>query len=304
MAESEKVPQVSPTKERSPTSSTVASNVNQVTKDVEHGGMMRTTESLWNYLLADVDPAKSTAPLAMYCFMTGYIDAISFSAIFVWCGFQTGNFAQLALALGRLFQGPPGARDLTFHKADQQALCSLLAFNAGAFVGRISNHYGAHRRLWLIFGTFLQALLSMAGAIAFWKAGQGSIADARDLPVWTNAVSFVGVAFMSASLGVQGNLGKRLNTQFGTTIVLTTVWVELMADPKLFNIANSLIAAVALFLGAFIGRAILQSIGTAGTMGVGAGIRVIISLAWLFNFFGLNFSLDYLAYRAAQTDVL
>ena len=57
----------------------------------------------------------------------------------------------------------------------------------------------------------------MAGAIAFWKAGQPSISNARDDPAWTNALTFVGLAFMSASLGVQGILGKRLNTQFGTT---------------------------------------------------------------------------------------
>jgi hypothetical protein len=63
--------------------------------------------------MTDVDATQSTAPLAAYCFMTGYMyvclesrvflsidflltsDVISFSAIFVWCGFQTGNFAQV-----------------------------------------------------------------------------------------------------------------------------------------------------------------------------------------------------------------
>lgn len=125
----------------------------------------------------------------------------------------------MALALARLFEGAPGFRDQTFHRADQQALCSLLAFNAGAFVGRIGDRVGAHKRIWLIVGTFIQAVLTMAAAVAFWKSGQGvpGISGERDLPVWTNALSFVGLAFMSASLGVQGILGKRLNTQFGTT---------------------------------------------------------------------------------------
>lgn len=59
--------------------------------------------------------------------------------------------------------------------------------------------------------------MTMAAAIAFWKGGQPSISNARDDPAWTNALTFVGLAFMSASLGVQGILGKRLNTQFGTT---------------------------------------------------------------------------------------
>lgn len=68
--------------------------------------------SLRQFLLQDVDPKEATGPLALYCFMTGYMcgisllfffdhwptcrsDVISFSAIFVWCGFQTGNFAQV-----------------------------------------------------------------------------------------------------------------------------------------------------------------------------------------------------------------
>ena len=76
---------------------------------------------------------------------------------------------------------------------------------------------GAQKRIWLIAGTFIQTLFTMAAAIAFWKSGQPGISDARDDPAWTNVLTFVGLAFMSASLGVQGILGKRLNTQFGTT---------------------------------------------------------------------------------------
>lgn len=244
--------------------------------------------SLRQFLLQDVDPKEATGPLALYCFMTGYIDVISFSAIFVWCGFQTGNFAQLALALARLFEGPPGLRDTTFHKADQQALCSLLSFQLGSFFGRLGDKIGPHKRIWLLFGTFMQALFTMAAALVFWKSGQPSISGARDLPAWTNALTFVGLAFMSASLGLQGILGKRLNTQFGTTIVLTTVWVELVTDPSLFKFNkrvmsrdHRLIAAVALFIGAFAGRAIVGKLGTAGALGVGTGFRVLMTFHWL-----------------------
>jgi hypothetical protein len=211
----------------------------------------------------------------------------------------------LAIALCRLFEGAPGFQDHTFHKADQQALCSLISFNLGAFVGRIGDRVGAHKRVWLIAGTFIQTLFTMAAAIAFWKAGQPSISNARDDPAWTNVLSFVGLAFMSASLGVQGILGKRLNTQFGTTstslymyiliilthliVVLTTVWVELMSDPRLFKFRqrvmtrdHRLIAAISLFIGAFTGRSILAQIGTAATMGVAVGFRVFITLSWIF----------------------
>lgn len=93
----------------------------------------------------------------------------------------------------------------------------MIAFQLGAFLGRIGDRVGAQKRSWLMAGTFVQALFSMAAAIAFWKSDQPSVAGERDLPSWTNALTFVGLAFMSASLGLQGIQGKRLNTQFGTT---------------------------------------------------------------------------------------
>ena len=74
-----------------------------------------------------------------------------------------------------------------------------------------------------------------------------------------------------------------------SAVVLTTVWVELMSDPRLFKFRqrvmtrdHRLIAAVSLFLGAFVGRSILGQIGTAATLGVGVGFRVLITLSWMF----------------------
>jgi len=243
---------------------------------------------LKEHLMTQVDPDLSTIPLAAYCFMTGWIDAICFSAIFVWCGFQTGNSLQLALALARLFQGPPGQRDTTFHLADKQALTSVTTFLFGAFIGRIGDRIGAKTRLWLILGTFIQALFTMAAAICLWKSGQGSVASGRDTPAWTNASTYACLGLMSASMGLQGIMGKRVNTQFATTIVLTTVWCELMADPMLFvrrRVASrdhKIIGVTALFVGGFCSRAILQAIGSPGALGIGTGLRALIAVSWFF----------------------
>jgi len=128
----------------------------------------------------------------------------------------------------------------------------------------------------------------MAAALLIWKSGEGSVADDRGDPSWTNTLSFVTIGFMSASLGTQGIIGKRLNTQFTTTIVLTTVWIELMGDPLLFarkrvpSRDHKLIAASALFIGGFVSRAILDKIGAAGALGVGTGLRLLITFSWLF----------------------
>ena len=71
--------------------------------------------------------------------------------------------------------------------------------------------------------------------------------------------------------------------------MLTTVWCELMADPKLFTFRHRVItrdhkfiAIFALFLGGFVGRAIIDAAGSPATLGVGTGMRVLIALWWLF----------------------
>jgi hypothetical protein len=72
------------------------------------------------------------------------------------------------------------------------------------------------------------------------------------------------------------------------TVVLTTIWCELVADPKLFyrgrvsSRDRKLIGAVFIFLGGFTGRALVDQIGPSGALGVGTGIRVVIGLSWIF----------------------
>jgi hypothetical protein len=82
-----------------------------------------TKPTFWTHLTSDIDPSQATVPLVAFCFMTGfmyvkiknpilhrfvlfgsdleqhYSDAISFSATFVWCAFQTGNFIQVSFPI-------------------------------------------------------------------------------------------------------------------------------------------------------------------------------------------------------------
>ncbi|KAJ7255342.1 hypothetical protein C8J57DRAFT_1721892 [Mycena rebaudengoi] len=240
------------------------------------------TTSWWKFLNSEVDPSGATGPLAVYCFMTGFIDAITYTAAFVWCGFQTGNF--LCLAAARFLRN----RHSVFKITEQHAATSIVAFNLGVFVGRLGDRIGPHKRIWLISGTLLQALFNVAAAVCIWCSGQGGIASNSEEPTWTHGLTWVVIAFMAASLGLQGIIGKRLNTQFSTTVVLTAVWIELVADPKLFfgqkvvSRDHKILALVALCGGAILARLILDEIGSAATVGIGAGIHVLVALSWLF----------------------
>jgi len=217
--------------------------------------------------------------------MTGFIDAVSFTAIFVWCGFQTGNTVQLALALARLFA--PGNTNFEFQIVDRQAFTSVGTFILGASLGRIGDHIGAKTRMWLFLGTMIQCLLTMAGSLAIWKSDQRSISFSRGEPNWTNTLGFVGLGFISASIGLQGIMGKRVNSQFATTVVLTTIWCELMADPKFFlakhvpSRDHKMLSIFSLFLGGFVSRALIDKVGAAWTLGIGAFIRLLIAFSWI-----------------------
>jgi hypothetical protein len=60
-----------------------------------------------------------------------------------------------------------------------------------------------------------------------------------------------------------------------------------MADPNLFarraviSRDHKILGILALFIGAFLGRALLQDQGSAVTLGVGAGLRALIAISFV-----------------------
>ena len=72
-------------------------------------------------------------------------------------------------------------------------------------------------------------------------------------------------------------------------VVLTTTWCELMTEPQLFHFRrlvvardHKVMAILFLVLGGFSSRAILDKVGSAGTLGIATAFRFIISLWWFF----------------------
>ncbi|KAF8487964.1 hypothetical protein JB92DRAFT_3148385 [Gautieria morchelliformis] len=264
--------------------------------DIRVGGVERKSPlalrpGLRAYMAQEVDPARASAPLAAYCFMTGFMDAVTFSAVSVWCGFQTGNTIELALALARFLtahspaprspapitplapphtaswsDGPTPAPLLAPH-----TLTSLGAFLLGAILARLGDaalfapprprpnpaadadtetgtgtvpappappRNAARNRAWLVSGTLLQAALTLLAAALVWlgvRAGRAATlpfaALGPEAPVWATWYGYVAIALASASMGLQGGMGKKLGTGFATTVVLTSVWLDLLASP-------------------------------------------------------------------------
>ena len=71
--------------------------------------------------------------------------------------------------------------------------------------------------------------------------------------------------------------------------MLTTVYSELVAQKDLFTFRrrvssrdHRILSIALLFFGGFSGRAIIQTAGAPTALGMGTGIRLIITLWWLF----------------------
>ncbi|KAG6334473.1 hypothetical protein ID866_4621 [Astraeus odoratus] len=217
--------------------------------------------------------------------MTGFLNAVCFSAILAWCASQTGNTIQLSIAIGRLLDDSP---DLVYRIADRLALTSLLSFILGGFIGRLGARFGYACRIWLVCGTLLQAVFTMIATIALWKSKVASYAEFGSGPIWTTPLTFLVYGFMSASMGLQGVMAKRLNTQFSTSVVLTSVWIELISEPTLFHLRrwvvereHKLLTIAFMLLGGFAGRCLIDEIGSVATLAMATGLRVIISGWWL-----------------------
>jgi hypothetical protein len=116
------------------------------------------------------------------------------------------------VASSRLFSAIPwtDSSEGVFLHSDQQALTSFLAFNVGACLSRLGDKIGPLTRMWLVLGTTLQALFTLAASIALWKSREM-------VEAWSNPFSFACIAMLSMSLGLQGAMSKKLNTPFGTT---------------------------------------------------------------------------------------
>ncbi|WVF68413.1 hypothetical protein IAT40_003178 [Kwoniella sp. CBS 6097] len=240
---------------------------------------------VYSHLMTDISPNHVSYISIYLCFLTGLTSAPSFAACFVWCGFQTGNAAQLGLALARSF-APHGQRSFGFLKMDQQALVSLLSFLVGTSLGQFGNWVGGKKRVWLMGATLGQMVFMAAAALAAHFSGESGFADGRGQPSWDTAKGMVALAFLSATMGLQGAVGCRLGSPLASTVPLTSTWIDIFNDPFLFALRPvrtrdlRFAGAIALMFGAFVSRAILGVIGSAPTIAVVIGFRAIQLVWW------------------------
>ncbi|KAK1225486.1 hypothetical protein PQX77_011573 [Marasmius sp. AFHP31] len=230
--------------------------------------------------------AKDCVPvLVLLNFVTGFLDAISYATLRIWAAFQTGNSLQLSLALSRLTVPSsdippehPSRFAYAFTLSDRVAIASLVFFNLGAFVGGyIVNSTTRKTRGWMLVSTLVQLVLTLAATLIIAHPPARDIAE----PKWMN--TSISLVLIALSLGVQGIQAKRLGTsQFGTTLVLTTAWVDMMNSPwRVGRLRDhKALPIVSLIMGGFVGGTLLRYVGTPAALGVVVILRFLVGLGW------------------------
>ncbi|CAE6485129.1 unnamed protein product [Rhizoctonia solani] len=361
------------------------------------------------YLREELPSGASSIPLAAYAFMSGYLNAVTFTTCAIWCGFMTGNSVMLGLALARVSLGQ--RREAAFAINDAQATTALITFVIGIALARVGDFSfwsgpkpinqaaaanqslekasedpelglrppapaesleprrtsrdwadsgaptrvgtpipfphapkllvpsvpvsgpssaqdnsptttlppaakldspvskpetpltpapasaPARTRLWLVVGTLFQALLLVGAAVAAMHdptrrsslaAGASSNPRAPANAPWSSAYGFTALALMSLSMGFQGVMAHRMGSGFGATVVLSSLWVELVGSPggiRWREYRGVRVYTILLFIVGGLVGAVMRDTGVLGVPNaifVGAGMRVAIALSWIF----------------------
>ncbi|CAE6508550.1 unnamed protein product [Rhizoctonia solani] len=366
------------------------------------------------YLREELPAGANSIPLAAYAFMSGYLNAVTFTTCAIWCGFMTGNSVMLGLALARVSLGQ--RREAAFAMNDAQATAALICFVVGIALARVGDlsfwaapkpinqtaavnqdhekasqdpelglrspapqpferrrssddlpdsgaptrvgtpvpfskspklvvpvapvpgpssspmeksptdtlqltrssiakldspaskpetpippapapaSAPARTRLWLVVGTLFQALLLVGAAIAAIhdptrssSLATGASGNPRT-PVnapWSSAYGFTALCLMSLSMGFQGVMAHRMGSGFGATVVLSSLWVELVGSPggsRWSEYRGVRVYTILLFIVGGLVGAVLRDRGVAGlpnAIFIGAGMRVAIAFSWL-----------------------
>ncbi len=149
---------------------------------------------------------------------------------------------------------------------------------AGWLTGQLSHIIGPRCRLWLIFSNFIQTCLVFASAAIQHVYGT----EDRG----TNALIIIALlAFASGSQVVQSR--SMAMTEISTAMA-TAAWVDLVMDPKLFELKNRsrnrrLAFLIVLALGALLGAYIYKSAGSSVAIAVSGAGKFLVTIMYFFN---------------------
>ncbi|KAI1082559.1 hypothetical protein F5B20DRAFT_578228 [Whalleya microplaca] len=236
------------------------------------------------HLTADVSRDKADLILLFSYLITGLLDS---SATAIWGSFvsmQTGNTVFLGIGLADPYSSlhSPSSRWI-------RALLSIAGFCFGAFAfarlhAALSPRTGRTRWV-LAAGAALQFLCVLVAAVIVTltpdpRAGAGAVGAGH----WHVLVPIAVVSFQASG---QASVSRALQYGSLTSVVLTSIYANLFADPHLLALANAdrnrrVAAPLLLLVGALVGGLWARSeVGMMGALWTAAGLKLCVVLTWL-----------------------
>ncbi|KAL5611397.1 hypothetical protein BROUX41_000987 [Berkeleyomyces rouxiae] len=246
----------------------------------------------WRQRLSDeIDPRFSDIPVLACCAVTGLCDTVVFNAAGVFVGMQTGNTIFLALGAAHL---PPLESQLWI-----KAIVSIGAFWAGCFCFGQFRHLGARRKSSLALNFLLQAIFILAVAIitqtgAVPQFRRNAVSPHVSLHSTDNEhdtyIALLPVALLAFQFGGQVVSSRTLGFNEVPTSVLTSLYCDLLSDPKLFAPLGKndkrnrrIYAMVLLLVGGIVGSWLQRSSGgMPPSIWMAGGLKIVMAVAWLF----------------------
>ncbi|KAF4991904.1 hypothetical protein FDECE_13870 [Fusarium decemcellulare] len=243
---------------------------------------------------ADVDVRWGDLLLLVCFFVAGLVDSAAFNMYGCFVSMQTGNTIFVGLGVSGQPENLPS-------KAWSRCFLAIVFFAAGAlFFSSFHRYFGPQKRWVLVtsfliqsFLTGLVALLATTGAV--WNHPYGRSTTHEDGWIiervqnsfpWSDLAPIILLAFQSAGQIVASRVLKYNSMP---TVVLTSLYCDMMSDAKLFTSPitdnadrnRRATGAVLLFAGAVSGGFLSKSwVGFAGALWIAAFFKLCIGLAW------------------------
>ncbi|EKJ77891.1 hypothetical protein FPSE_01984 [Fusarium pseudograminearum CS3096] len=244
---------------------------------------------------ADIDTRWGDLLLLVCFFVAGLVDSAAFNMYGCFVSMQTGNTIFVGLGVSHQPENLPG-------KAWSRCLVAIVCFGVGAlFFSTVHRHFGPQKRWVLMLSFFIQAMLTGLVAIlattgAVWNNPHGrSTTHEGDWIIERVQNSFpasdyAAIAILAFQSAGQIVASRALKYNSMPTVVLTSLYCDMMSDAKLFTAPitdnadrnRRAVGAVLLFLGAVCGGFLSKSwVGFAGALWIAAFLKLCITFAWV-----------------------
>ncbi|KAH7121369.1 hypothetical protein EDB81DRAFT_872752 [Dactylonectria macrodidyma] len=233
--------------------------------------------------------------LLLVCFLVaGLVDSAAFNMYGCFVSMQTGNTIFVGL-------GASGQPENLPNKAWSRCLLAIVCFAIGALCfASFHRHFGPQKR-WVLAASFLAqavitgivAILATTGAVHNTPQGRTTIhhdgliiETVQDEFPWSDYAPITLLAFQSAGQIVASRVLKYNSMP---TVVLTSLYCDLMSDAKLFTAplaenadrSRRTLGAILLLIGAVGGGFLSKSwVGFAGALWIATFLKTCIAVSW------------------------